>query len=157
MPFTIPDVQEAPYPQLAALDQTDIDALIAGQANTGVTSGCAVTAQGTPDMTVAVAAGWVIVDNKEVAVTAGNLTIGAAHASLGRRDIVVADNAGTKAIVAGTASAEPVKPAIPANSVLIAEVFVPATDTDIDSDQIVDKRVIVGTVNAVSVMMWSVD
>src|SRR3990172_7142799 len=79
--------------------QTDIDAVIAGFNGTYVVSGGTVTAQSTPDMTVAVAAGTVAVGG------------------------VIA--------------------ALPASKVLLAMVYVPTNDTDIDADQITDKRVIV--------------
>ena len=59
-------------------------------------------------------------------------------------DLVVVDNTGAKSVTAGTASATPVFPAIPANSAVCAAVYVPATDTAIQSNQIVDKRVIIG-------------
>jgi hypothetical protein len=141
--FTIPNSTVAAYPAQAQVDAVDFDIMAAGLTRNGVATGCAVTPQGSPDMTVAVAAGTVIVaDAVPVAVTGGNVTVTAAHASLARFDLIVANNAGAKSCTAGTAAATPVFPAIPANSVVLAAVYVPANATTIQGNQIVDKRVI---------------
>lgn len=110
----------------------------------GTLSGCAATPQGSPDMTVAISSCTVIIGGSAVAVSSGNVTVTAAHATLPRIDLVVVNNAGTKAVTAGTPALanqalEP--PATPANAIVLAEVYVPATDTTIDAAQIVDKRV----------------
>lgn len=141
--FTIPNVADAFAPAQAQVDKVDLDVIVAGIKGTGVVSGCAVTAQGSPDMTVAVAAGTVRVGQTVIDVTAGNATITTAHATNPRFDLVVVNNSGTKSVTAGTAAASPVYPAIPANSVVLAVVYVPANDTTIASTQIVDKRVLV--------------
>lgn len=143
MPFTIPDNDEAFHANQAIWMQTDINAIIAGIGGDGVVSGCAVTAQGSPDMTVAVAAGYIRVAGAYVAVTVGNVTITTADATNPRIDLVVVSNAGAKSVTAGTAAANPKAPDIPANSVLLAMVYVPATDTTIASNQITDKRNVV--------------
>lgn len=141
MPFTIPNEADAGNARQAEIDKVDIDILIAGVDGEGVISGCAVTAQGTPDMTVAVAAGVARVSQKRTSVTAGNVTITAADATNPRFDLVVVDDAGTKTATAGTPAASPVFPAIPTDRVVLAAVYVPANDTAIESGQIVDKRV----------------
>jgi hypothetical protein len=149
--FTILDKAEAPFPAQAGLFQTDIDILVAGQNGVGVLTGCAVTAQGSPNMTVAVAAGTVQVGGVAVAVAGGNVTITNAHATLDRFDLIVVSNAGVKSAVAGTpvayveGTSTPLVPDIPANSVALATVFVPAADTDIDANQITDKRVMISS------------
>lgn len=143
MAFGIPNQADAIFEPQAAPDATDIAAMVAGCEGTGVATGCDVTAQGTPDMTVAVAAGAVTLKTSAVQVAAGNVTVTAADATNPRKDIVVVDDTGAKSVVAGTAAADPVKPAIPADSVLLAEVYVPAADTAIGSTQITDKRVMV--------------
>jgi hypothetical protein len=142
MAFSIPNEADAFNANQAEPDKVDIDILVAGYAGSGVVSGCAVTAQGSPDMTVAVAVGVVRVAGANAAVTAGNVTIGTADATNPRIDLITVNNSGTKACTAGTAAAEPVFPAIPASSVVLAAVYVPANDTTIASNQIVDKRVI---------------
>lgn len=130
-----------PQAQLDTIDLQILAAAIGG--STGVESGCAVTAQGTPDMTVAVASGLVVVNYAEVLVSSGNVTITAAHSTLPRFDLIAVNSSGTKSAVAGTPAAAPVFPAIPANSVIIAAVYVPAADTAINSNQIKDRRVTV--------------
>jgi hypothetical protein len=141
--FTIPNNDEAYNPNQSIWMQTDIDALVAGHRGEGVISGCDVTAQGVPNMTVAVASGKVRVSQTIVPVTAGNVTISAANPTNPRIDLVVVNNAGTKSAVTGTAAANPKAPALPANSVLLAMVYVPASATSIPSNLITDKRVIV--------------
>lgn len=141
MPFTIPNEADAGVADQAEIDKVDIDMLVAGVAGTGVVSGCAVSAQGVPDMTVAVASGVVQVNGSTVNVTAGNVTVTAAHATLSRFDLIVANSSGVKSCVAGTANANAVFPAIPSLSAVLAAVYVPAADTAIGANQIVDKRV----------------
>ena len=141
MAFSIPNEADAGNPNQAEVDKVDIDILVAGIDGTGVVSGCAVTAQGTPDMTVAVASGSVIVAGTTATVSSGNVTVGTADATNPRFDLITVNNAGTKACTAGTAAANPVFPAIPADSVVLAAIYVPANDGDIDADQIIDKRV----------------
>lgn len=150
--FTIPNVADAANAAQAQVDKVDLDIVVAGVAGTGVVNGCAVTAQGSPDMTLAVASGTAKVGAAVVEVAAGNVTITTAHATNPRFDLVVVDNAGTKSVTAGTAAASPSFPAIPANSVVLAAVYVPATDTAIQSNQIVDKRMILGALFHQSVM-----
>jgi hypothetical protein len=143
MPFTLPDQDEAFHDNQATWMQTDINTLVMGIEGDGVISGCAVTAQGTPDMTVAVASGEVRVNDKIATVTSGNVTITTADPSNPRIDLVVVNDSGTKSVTAGTPGAQPKAPDIPANSVLLAMVYVPANDTTIATNQITDKRVIV--------------
>lgn len=143
MPFTIPDSTESAAAAQSTWYQSDIDALVAGIGGDGVLSGCAVSAQGSPNMTVAVALGSVIIGGTSASVTAGNLTIGAAHATLPRIDLITATSSGVKAVTTGTPAANPNVPAIPAASVLLAMVYVPGAATSITSAQIVDKRVVV--------------
>jgi hypothetical protein len=142
VPFTIPNEASAAFAEQAEVDQGDIAILVAGHAGTGVVSGCEVTAQGSPNMTVAVAAGTVAVSGAAATVGAGNVTIDAADGANPRFDLVVVGSAGNKSVVKGTASSNPVFPAIPANSVVLAAIYVPASDTAINTNQIVDKRVV---------------
>ena len=55
-PFRIPNKTTDALQDLAEPDVVDFHILAGGYDRTGVVTGCAVTAQGTPDMTVAVAA-----------------------------------------------------------------------------------------------------
>jgi hypothetical protein len=142
--FTIRNAQSSNDPQ-ASPDKVDFDILVQGVNGEGVVSGCAVTAQGSPDMTVAVASGVVRIAGITASVTAGNVTIGAAHGSLPRFDLITVNTAGSKANTAGTANANPVYPsggAAAGSSIVLAAVYVPAADTTIGATQIEDKRVI---------------
>lgn len=141
MSFTIPNVADAAFPDQAEPDSGDLRIITDAIGATGVESGCAVTAQGSPNMTVAVAAGVVRVDAAYVVVSGSNVTITAANATYARFDLITVDGSGTKAAVAGTASSNPVFPPIPASRVVLAAVYVPAGDTAIGSTQIIDKRV----------------
>ena len=142
MAFGIPNQGDAGNALQAEPDSVDIDILVAAYSGSGIVSGCAVTAQGTPDMTVAVASGVVIVAGVRAAVTGANSTIGTADTTNPRFDLITVNSSGTIATTAGTAAAIPEFPAIPANSVVIAAVFVAASDTTISSSNIVDKRAI---------------
>jgi hypothetical protein len=143
MAFTLPNRVDAAYDGQARLFSTDLLILSQPASLTGVKSGCAVTAQGSPDMTVAVASGVIYWLFSEVAVSSGNVTITAADATNPRIDLVVVNSSGVKSAVAGTPAAAPLEPALPALSVALAQVYVPATDTTIGSTQIYDRRIIV--------------
>jgi hypothetical protein len=141
--FSIPNEAAAFHKDQAGVDQRDIEILVAGSFGHGVIQGCDVTAQGSPDLTVAVAVGTVQINGRWCReVAAGNVVIGAAHATLPRFDLICVDKTGAKQNVAGTAAANPVFPAIPADYLVLAAVYVPATDTTIASNQITDKRVV---------------
>jgi hypothetical protein len=143
--FTIPNNDVAADPSQSMWMDTDIAILVAGIGGTGVISGCAVSAQGTPNMTVAVASGTVqaAFGGGAVAVSSGNLTVTAANSSNPRLDLVSASSNGTKTYTAGVAAATPALPALPGGHIGLAALFVPASATSITSPRIVDKRVLV--------------
>lgn len=150
MAFTIPNNASAgPYGPTdsrwqSRMDATDLFIMAEGANGNGVVSGCVVSAQASPNMTVQSAVGAVQINGAYIDVAAdASTTITGAHATLPRRDLIVVNNSGVVSAVAGTAATDPVKPAVPANSVALAEIMVPATDTTIGADQIVDKRLIV--------------
>lgn len=143
MALTIPNASDAAFPAQSEPDAVDIDILVAALNGQGVVSGCAVTAQGSPDMTVAVAAGVVQTGGSRFAVSAGNVTIAAADGTNPRFDLIVADGAGAKQRRGGTAAASPVFPTLTAGDVVVAAVYVPASDTAIAANQITDKRVVI--------------
>lgn len=156
--FKIPITDSGNFNQnQARIYTTDFDALVQGVKGEGVVSGCAVTAQGTPDMTVAVAAGTVKIAGALATVASGNATITAAHATLPRWDIVVSNSSGTTSVTAGTAASSPLLPAIPASSVILAAVYVPAADTAIAGGQITDKRVIVERMTVVGTASFNLN
>lgn len=141
MGFLIPNRGGANDDDLCVWMDTDIDAMVRGSIGDGVLGGCAVTAQGSPDMTVAVAAGSVQIAGLTVAVSGANGTITTADGSNPRLDVISINSAGTIVVTAGTPAAEPAAPALPASSAMLALVRIPASDTTISSAQIVDKRV----------------
>jgi hypothetical protein len=140
--FTIPDEVEAAFAPQARLFQSDLEILALAHGATGVISGCAVTAQGTPDMTVAVAAGVVQSLATRLTVAGGNATITTADGTHPRLDIVVVTSGNALAVRAGTPAASPLLPSLTAGDVALARVYVPASDTAIGSTQIVDARVL---------------
>lgn len=145
MPFSLPDKGEGADNVMSIMFQVYLEVLVAGLSGTDfVCSGCAVTAQGSPDMTVAVAAGTVCSNDTYFSVTAGNVTITTANATNPRLDLVVVDSSGAKAARAGTAAANPKPPDRTANDVVLAVVYVPATDTTIATNQIADLRIMRG-------------
>lgn len=120
-----------------------------------------VTQNGTPNMSVNVATGMAFVRGTEDATNQGmywveneasqNVSIGAAHATLNRIDLVVIrirDNAystgpsndATIFVVAGTPASSPSAPSAPPNSFILAEVTVGAAVTSIVTANIANKR-----------------
>ena len=143
MPFSILDNDVSFDPNQSRWMSTDIDILASALGGVGVFSGCDVTAQGSPDMTVAVAAGFIrIASGYAIVVAAGNVSISAANGTNPRIDLISVSNAGVKTATAGTAAASPKPPAIPSGHVALAMVYVPANDTTIATNQITDKRVV---------------
>ena len=143
MAWTVPDKGEGDNDIQSILFQEYLDALVAGINGLDcVLSGCAVTAQSTPDMTLAVAKGAVLTNGTLKPVTAGNVTITTANATNPRIDLVVVDSTGAKQVRAGTAAASPKPPARSSNDVIIAAVYVPANDTAISNSQVTDMRVL---------------
>lgn len=143
MAFSLPDKGEGANDVQSILFQEHLDMIVAGIAGSEcVLAGCDVTAQGSPDMTVAVAKGSVIAGGVLKPVTAGNVTISAADGSNPRLDLVVVNSAGTKAVRTGTAAANPKPPARTAGDVVLAQIYVPASDTTIASNQITDMRLV---------------
>ena len=144
-------------------DDTDDWARQAAFDGTGVISGCQVTAQSSPNMTVQVAAGSVVVAGVVYAVGAtSSLAIGAATASGDRRDAVVYTVGTGVQVIASAASVASTlnptvkpsppggaSPAIPANSVLLGEVYVAQATVSVASTNITDKTANVGNVSQV--------
>lgn len=88
----------------------------------GVLQGCAATAQVVPDMTVAIAAGFVINGNTAAAVSGQNATITAADPTLDRYDAITVSTAGTVTVTAGTPADPPAQPE--SSDVILAYVLV---------------------------------
>lgn len=141
--FRIPNKADASYARQAGGFSTDIDTLADYMAGDGVLSGMGVAAQGSPNMTVAVAAGQCRIEGYLPFYVGGNGTITTADGTNDRIDIVVINYNGTLSVTAGTAASLPVPPAIPANSIQLAQVYVPAGATSITNAMIIDKRTVV--------------
>lgn len=141
--FTIPDAGEGQNDIQSTFFQEDLNILMEGLAGLNcVLSGGAVTAQGSPNMTVAVAKCGVLSNGTLFAVAANaTLAISAADSTNPRIDYVVVNSSGALAVRAGTPAAAPKPPARTANDVVLAQIYVPAGDTTISSDQIFDRRV----------------
>lgn len=122
--------------------EADLDNLIMALKGSGIVSDtdCAVAAQGSPDMTVAVAAGQVVVDGTVATVSSGNVAISASDPSNSRIDLITVDTAGTKAAVTGTPSATPKPPALPAGRILLALISVAAAAVNIQNSNISNRR-----------------
>lgn len=138
--FTIPDASEGDNDIQSVLYQGDIEVLLAGiQGVDCVLSGLAMT--GGTDMTLDVAKGAVLTNGVLKAVAAASVTVGAADATNPRIDYVVVTSSGSLAVRAGTAAAAPLPPALTANDVVIAQIYISANDTSIGQSQIKDRRV----------------
>lgn len=149
MAFKIPNEGDAAIQDAdqSEPDSVDIDILVEALKGNGVVSGAAVTEQTTPDMTVQVASGVGIYNGSEVTISAdSSLAIGAADGTNPRYDLVAVNtDTGAPVVIAGTAAANPLFPTIPANRIILAAVLIPASDTTITDDQIVDKRAVLNT------------
>jgi hypothetical protein len=148
MALTIPNEASAGFSPQSAPDSVDFDIMAAARDGTGVLSGCAVTAQGAPNMTVAVAAGVAATQGREIGVVGANGTITAADVTNPRFDLVVISSAGVLTVRAGTAAAAPVFPTPTAGDVVLASVYVTANATVINTNQITDKRMLTRTFSA---------
>lgn len=150
MPFTIPDVASAFDAIQARLQSGDLQVISDGIDGIGIVSGVAVSPQGTPDMTVAVASGTVRIGGADVAVSSGNLTVTANATGNPRLDLIVVNGSGTKSVRAGTAASTPKFPSIPGSSVVLAAIYVPSGITAVTANHITDKRQFVSHVHPAS-------
>jgi hypothetical protein len=150
MAFGIPNQADAGASALqSAVDAGDFDILVEAYNGDGVISGGAVTTS--CGLALAVASGVAMVNGARVTIGSGTVTISTADACDPRIDLIHVTCGGVKTVTAGTAAAVPVYPAVPANSAVLAAVFVPAADTVIATAQIIDKRVIIQNIAAAGV------
>lgn len=140
--FTIPNDGSGLDSDQSELDRFDVETMLAVHQGYAVISGCEVTEKGTPDMSVDVADGRVIVDDDELDVTGVNKAVSAADATNPRFDLVTVDGSGTVTVTAGTAAANPAFPTPPSSETLLAAIYVPANETAIETANIIDKRVL---------------
>jgi hypothetical protein len=105
MAFTIPNQSDAGTSSQAEVDAVDFGILVAAYNGTGVVAGGAVTAQSpTANMTVAVAAGTVLINGLHYGISAGNGTITTADSSNPRFDLITINTSGAIVVTAGTAA-----------------------------------------------------
>ncbi len=113
---------------------------------TEVVQGCAVAAQSSPNMTVSVGAGLVLVDNQAVGVAAGNVTISTAETEEDRQDAVVVDDTGAVSAIDGPVNdGSNVQPPDTTGFAVLAYVYVysaahPAFTGTITDAEIIDRR-----------------
>lgn len=146
MAFTIPDKGEGEDNRQSILFEEHLNILMLALRGSDfvlppTAQSCLVSAQVTPDMTVAVAKGSCVTGNAITVVAAGNVTVTTADATHPRIDIVYADTSG-RAIRAGTAAAAPKPPALAPGECALAMIWVPAGATSITAARIVDLRVV---------------
>ncbi len=111
----------------------------------GVLDGLMVYERSIPSFTLNISAGKCYVDNEVYDEPISTVVvIGTAHATLPRLDIVCYDTSvGGAADTAGTPSATPVPPDIPAGDILLALIEVPPAHTTIENCHIIDERIII--------------
>ena len=102
--------------------------------------------QATPDMSIRIYSGFI----GSVEIAAQNSpTFSAAHATLDRIDLVVADlTTGAASVVEGTPHASPTVGAVPANKFPIAEVLITANLTAVLNANITDRRYMLSIISA---------
>jgi hypothetical protein len=124
----------------------DADVLVQGSKGNGVITGFAVSALGTPAMTVNVGSGRARVDGTYVQNTSTqNVTIPAAHASQKRYDLIYIDTNGSAANDSGSPSATtPNVVDLSSDNVGLAAVVINSGDTEINTGDIRDIRIEVG-------------
>ena len=119
-----------------------LNALFAAFRGTAVMSGCEVSATGT-SRTVSITAGSVQINGEVIAVSAGSVTLDAGS-TFDRYDLVSVDASGSKIVTKGTTKRK--CPTQPANTCLLAIVFVPAGATVIATEGVYDARLLASKV-----------
>lgn len=125
-----------------------LNALFAAFRGTAVMSGCEVSATGT-SRTVSITAGSVQINGDAIAVGAGSVTLDAGS-TFDRYDLVSVDASGSKIVTKGTTKRK--CPTQPANTCLLAIVFVPAGATVIATGDVYDARLLASQVVAAALM-----
>ena len=119
-----------------------LNALFAAFRGTAVMSGCEVSATGT-SRTVSITAGSVQINGEVIAVGAGSVTLDAGS-TFDRYDLVSVNASGSKIVTKGTTKRK--CPTQPANTCLLAIVFVPAGATVIATGDVYDARLLASKV-----------
>ena len=115
-----------------------LNALFAAFRGTAVMSGCEASATGT-SRTVSITAGSVQINGEVIAVSAGSVTLDAGS-TFDRYDLVSVNASGSKIVTKGATKRK--CPTQPANTCLLAIVFVPAGATVIATGDVYDARLL---------------
>lgn len=143
LPF-LPNEADATFNDQAEPDSVDFEILLLGFQQTGVVSGCEVTESSGSEMEIDVASGEVLLAGSGISVSAqADETIATADGTNPRVDLVTINSGGSVVVTTGTPAENASSPGIPANSVPLAFVYVPASDTTITDNQINNKRVFI--------------
>ena len=125
-----------------------LNALFAAFRGTAVMSGCEVSATGT-SRTVSITAGSVQINGEVIAVGAGSVTLDAGS-TFDRYDLVSVNASGSKIVTKGTTKRK--CPTQPANTCLLAIVFVPAGATVIATGDVYDARMLASRLAAAAIV-----
>ena len=137
-----------------------LESITGGQPGVMRSTHLLVEDQSSPDMSVKVSEGQVLIDGTENtyqgfylcdAQGSTDLVVSASDGSNGRRDLVIArvydveygvavTNVWALEIVTGTPAATPLLPAVPSNSLVLATILVPAASTTVTQANITDIR-----------------
>ena len=115
-----------------------LNALFAAFRGTAVMGGCEASATGT-SRTVSITAGTVQINGEVIAVEAGSVTLDAGS-TFDRYDLVSVNASGSKIVTKGATKRK--CPTQPANTCLLAIVFVPAGATVVTSGNVYDARML---------------
>ena len=148
--MTVPNRSDTSYLDTtfqSRIFQSDLDILEAAiGGRSGVVSGCAVTQSAVPAMSVLVASGVIVnldTEDEPVAVAGGTVVIDSSDPTDPRFDLIVALDDGTVDVLTGTADPAPTLPTPGSGMVALAGLYVPAGDTAVTTNQLVNKRVFV--------------
>ena len=145
-PF-LPNQADAFNANQAEPDTVDFEILLLGYQRTGVISGCAVTESSPAAQTVDVALGVMSLAGDQTTVSAqADVVVSAADGTNPRVDLISLNSSATVVVTAGTAAAQPVAPAVPATSIPLAFLYVPANDNTHADNQINDKRILLDNI-----------
>jgi hypothetical protein len=164
----IPNEADAPYADQSEIDHVDIQSMERVAAGYVVFSGGVVTAQGTPDGTVAVSSGTARMNGSSKTITGGNVSVitgsanpdgttaAAGDSTLARFSLVTLNASSQLGVIHGSLAAlSPnndgsylaVFPSVSSTVLVLAAVFVPPNTSTVSSSQIQDKRIL-GSVDA---------
>jgi uncharacterized protein with putative carbohydrate binding module len=162
MPFKMLNEDEATYwDDMSEIDALDWEIFLRALKGTWVENGCLVSAQGTPDGTVAVSSGTYRVEGVDRTCAGGNVSVlsgganpngstaSAAHATLPRYDLIIIDSNDQLGVVHGattapvhpTYSVNPKYPSFSGNRVCLGVIAVIPASTTIPTGAIVNKDV----------------